>query len=55
MDVMNLALLIFWLTPVVAGVFITLRELYHDGYGWRPAPPSRPTEPFGPAARVRPS
>ncbi|HEX6246480.1 MAG TPA: hypothetical protein VFZ64_01300 [Nocardioidaceae bacterium] len=47
-------LLIFWLIVlVVAGVLATLREIYDDGYGRRPAPPSHPTDTFDPHRRMR--
>jgi hypothetical protein len=42
-------LLIFWLVVlVVAGVLATLRDIYDDGYGRRPAPPSHRPDAFDP-------
>jgi hypothetical protein len=48
-------LLIFWLIVlVVAGVLATLRDIYDDGYGRRPAPSSHHSDVFDPGARPPP-
>jgi hypothetical protein len=42
-------LLIFWVAVLaVAGVLATLRDIYDDGYGRRPAPPSHHIDAFDP-------
>lgn len=48
------ALLAFWITViVVAAVLAALRDIYDDGYGHRPLPPSHYPDPFDPADRFR--
>lgn len=48
-------LLIFWLIVLVtAGVLATLRDIYDDGYGRRPAPPSHHSDVFDAGAQSGP-
>lgn len=48
-------LIVFWtIVLVVAAVLATLRDVYDDGYGRRPPPPSHLPDLFDPAGRVRP-
>jgi hypothetical protein len=47
-------LLIFWtIVLVVAGALAAIRDIYDDGYGRRPPPPSHYPDPFDPASGMR--
>jgi hypothetical protein len=47
-------LIVFWtIVLVVAVVLSTLRDIYDDGYGHRPPPPSHHPDAFDPRLRTR--
>jgi hypothetical protein len=43
------AIIVFWtIVLLVAGVLVALRDIYDDGYGRRPPPPSHHPDQFQP-------
>jgi hypothetical protein len=43
------AIIVFWtIVLLVAGVLVALRDIYDDGYGRRPPPPSHYPDQFQP-------